>query len=122
VNVVRSVAQAEGATAAQVALSWLTNRPAVASPIIGARNMAQLTDNLQAADLHLSPESTALLDKVSQPRPNDYPYGAFGRKQVDRYVASSEQVLTELFAPSAPDQALPADGAPGEQVEATDDR
>ena len=39
----------------QVALAWLADRPAVTSVILGARTIAQLDDNLGAADLHLSP-------------------------------------------------------------------
>jgi aryl-alcohol dehydrogenase-like predicted oxidoreductase len=97
IDVLRSVAESEGATPAQVALSWAANQPGVASAIIGARDLRQLNQNLEAADLHLNEESTALLDQVSQPHPNDYPYGPFGRKQVDRYIDSSEQVLSELF-------------------------
>lgn len=99
-DVLRSVAEEEGATPAQVALSWVTNQPGVTCSIIGARNMRQLGQNLDAADLHLSDESAALLDRVSQPRPNDYPYGPFGRKQVERYINSSDPVLGELFASS----------------------
>jgi hypothetical protein len=48
---------------------------------------------------------------VSQPRPNDYPYGPFGRKQVERYIDSSDQVLGELFAPSQQDGAPAGDGS-----------
>jgi aryl-alcohol dehydrogenase-like predicted oxidoreductase len=104
-DVLRSVADNEGATPAQVALSWVTNQPGVTAAIIGARNMRQLGQNLEAADLRLSDESRALLDKVSQPHPNDYPYGPFGQKQVDRYVDSSTQVLGELFVTPQPEEA-----------------
>ena len=79
------------------------NQPGITAPIIGARNMRQLGDNLKAAELQLDEKSAALLDQVSRPRPNDYPYGPFGRKQVERYVDSSDAVLGELFAgPSSP--------------------
>jgi aryl-alcohol dehydrogenase-like predicted oxidoreductase len=111
IDVLRSVAKDEGATPAQVALSWVTNQPGVTSSIIGARNLRQLGQNLKAADLRLNDESAALLDKVSQPRPNDYPYGPFGRKQVERYIDSSDQVLGELFAPSQQDGAPAGDGS-----------
>jgi diketogulonate reductase-like aldo/keto reductase len=100
IDALRSVAKDEGATPPQVALSWLTNRPGVTASIIGARNMAQLRENLVAGALRLTDASTALLDAASDPRPNDYPYGPFGRKQVDRYVASSDQALGELWGVS----------------------
>lgn len=96
-DVVRSVAADAGVTPAQVALSWLTNRPAVISPIVGARTLQQLEANLVAADLDLGAEATRRLDEVSAPRPNDYPYGPFGTKQRERYVDSSDQAIGELF-------------------------
>jgi aryl-alcohol dehydrogenase (NADP+) len=115
-EVLHSVAQDEEATAPQVALSWVTNRPAVGCSIIGARNMRQLSENLAAADLRLKETSTALLDQVSHPRPNDYPYGDFGRKQVGRYVASSEAVLGELFARSGQNEGTSAEqGRPAQK-------
>jgi aryl-alcohol dehydrogenase-like predicted oxidoreductase len=97
IDTLRSVAEDEGATPAEVALSWATNQPGVTAPIIGARDLRQLDQNLGAADLHLDDASTERLDQVSQPRPNDYPYGPFGRTQVKRYVDSSDQALRELF-------------------------
>jgi aryl-alcohol dehydrogenase-like predicted oxidoreductase len=60
-------------SAARVALAWTLGRPAVASAIIGGRNEAQLHDNLDAANLALSADQRARLDKVSAP-PLLYPY------------------------------------------------
>ncbi len=60
-------------TPSQVALAWLLARPAVSSVIIGARTVAQLDDNLGAADLTLSNEVIARLDAVSAPDLG-YPY------------------------------------------------
>ncbi len=73
---------------AQVALAWVVDRPAVTSVILGARTLAQLEDNLAAADLHLSPEHTA----PARPRPAtrsppDYPYGGPGREQRSRVIS-----------------------------------
>ena len=61
-----------GRTPAQVALRWLLEQPAVASAIVGARQMAHLEDNLGAADFRLEGESLDRLTRVSQPRPR-YP-------------------------------------------------
>jgi aryl-alcohol dehydrogenase-like predicted oxidoreductase len=96
-DVARDIAKNNGVTPSQVALSWVTNRPGVTAPIIGARTLDQLEQNLIAGDLVLSQEETARLDEVSAPTPNDYPYGPFGVKQRDRYVDSSDQVIGELF-------------------------
>jgi aryl-alcohol dehydrogenase-like predicted oxidoreductase len=96
-DVVRDVAGERGLTPSQVAHSWVTNRPTVIAPIVGARTMEQLESNLVAADIDLGEESTARLNAVSAPTPNDYPYGPFGERQRDRYVDSSEQGIVELF-------------------------
>jgi aryl-alcohol dehydrogenase-like predicted oxidoreductase len=61
------IAAGHGATPAQVALAWLLGRPAVTSLIVGARTDEQLRDNLGAADLTLSADERAALDKVSAP-------------------------------------------------------
>lgn len=97
-DAVRRVASEVGATPAQVALSWVAHRPAVTSIIIGARTMAQLEDNLGAADLILDVATAAVLDAASVPSSDDYPYGPFGRLQQHRYIDSSEQALRELPA------------------------
>ncbi|HEY0855317.1 MAG TPA: aldo/keto reductase, partial [Devosia sp.] len=73
VDVVNAVAARHGVSGAQVSLAWLLQRPIVASVIIGGRNITQFEDNLKAADLKLTPEDIADLDKVSQPR-LIYPY------------------------------------------------
>jgi len=87
VDAVRDVADEQGASMAQVALAWLSDRPAVTSVILGARTTEQLEDNLQAADLHLSAEQTERLDAASDPEAADYPYGQPGVEQRDRNIA-----------------------------------
>jgi aryl-alcohol dehydrogenase-like predicted oxidoreductase len=67
------MAEARGMSAAQVALAWLLGRPTVCSVIVGARTDEQLADNLKAADLSLSDEERAKLERVSRP-PLLYPY------------------------------------------------
>ncbi|SFF73949.1 aldo/keto reductase [Curtobacterium sp. YR515] len=96
-DVVKDVAAEIGATPNQVALSWVAARPGVTAPVVGARTLTQLEENLAAADLELPEATVARLDEVSAPTPNDYPYGPFGVKQRDRYVDSSDQAIGELF-------------------------
>jgi aryl-alcohol dehydrogenase-like predicted oxidoreductase len=67
VEAVRAVAGRRGATAAQVSIAWLLAKPEATSVLVGARTEAQLEDNLRAAELRLSPEEVAELDRVSQP-------------------------------------------------------
>jgi aryl-alcohol dehydrogenase-like predicted oxidoreductase len=54
-----------GVSAAQVALAWLRYRPVPVIPIIGARKLAQVEDNLRSLDVALSPEQLQRLDKAS---------------------------------------------------------
>jgi aryl-alcohol dehydrogenase-like predicted oxidoreductase len=67
VEVVKEVARQVERTPAQVALSWVAHRPAVASLLIGATKLAQLDDNLAALDLELPAELSARLEEVSRP-------------------------------------------------------
>ncbi len=73
VDTLVAIADGRGVSGAQVALAWLLGRPGVTSAIIGGRTEAQFKDNLAAANLTLTAEERARLDKVSQP-PLLYPY------------------------------------------------
>jgi aryl-alcohol dehydrogenase-like predicted oxidoreductase len=68
-DAVREVAGEIGASASQVALAWTLVNPAVTSPIIGARTVAQAEDNLGALGVNLSPEHLQRLDLASRPEP-----------------------------------------------------
>lgn len=81
-----------GASAAQVALAWLLQRPGVASLVIGARNDQQLADNLKAATLQLSPEDIQKLEEVSRP-PLLYPYWHQRSTASDRLSAADLTLL-----------------------------
>src|SRR6266851_2981877 len=87
IDVVQKIAGEHGVPMAEVALAWVTARPAVTSTILGARTIEQLESNLRAADLRLTTEETAALDAASDPRAADYPYGELGVEQRDRSLA-----------------------------------
>jgi aryl-alcohol dehydrogenase-like predicted oxidoreductase len=72
---------------AQVALAWVTTRPAVTSTILGARTLAQLDDNLASAGVQLEPTEIDALDVASRLPVGDYPYGPLGMAQRQRPVA-----------------------------------
>jgi aryl-alcohol dehydrogenase-like predicted oxidoreductase len=83
VEVLLAIGADRGVSAAQVALAYLIGKPAVTSLVIGARTTEQLTDNLAAADLVLSPEERDQLDKASAP-PLIYPYWHQAKTARDR--------------------------------------
>ena len=66
VAAVKTVAHETGRSLAQVALSWLRTRPVPVIPIIGARKLSQLQDNLASFDLTLSADQVKTLDEASR--------------------------------------------------------
>lgn len=62
----RAIAEEIGVTPAQVALAWTLLNPAVVSPVLGARTLPQLEDNLGALAVDLSEEHVRRLDEVSR--------------------------------------------------------
>ena len=86
IDAVVDVAKQLGVTSSQVALSWIADRPGVAAPVFGARDLKQLEQNLGAVDLVLDEATTARLEAVSRPKPGGYPYGAFGQGQRNRDI------------------------------------
>ncbi len=92
VDVLVSIAEARGVSAAQIALAWLIARPQVTSVIVGARNEAQLQDNLLAADLTLNNEEIERLNQVSQ-LPLLYPYWHQAQTAPDRLSAADLSLI-----------------------------
>ncbi|MGY4401341.1 aldo/keto reductase [Bradyrhizobium sp. USDA 3315] len=73
VDALDAVATETGRSVPQIAIAWLLTRPSVSSVIIGARDEAQLRDNLGAVGWWLSPDQIARLDRASAVMPA-YPY------------------------------------------------
>ncbi|MBP1149209.1 aldo/keto reductase [Methylocaldum sp. RMAD-M] len=67
------IAAETGKTMPQIAINWLLQRPTVCTVVIGARDEAQLKDNLGATGWNLTPEQMAKLDAASEVTPV-YPY------------------------------------------------
>jgi len=61
-----AVARESGHSAAKVALAWLRQRSEPVIPIIGARKLAQVKDNLACVDVKLAPAQIDRLDTVSK--------------------------------------------------------
>ena len=72
-DVVMRVAEEVGRTPSQVAIHWATRRAPNIIPIIGARRLSQLADNLGALDFELTAEQMDALTAV-RPLPREYPH------------------------------------------------
>jgi len=67
IEATRAVAEARGASMAEVALAWLLARPGVTAPIVGATRMEHLDAAVRALDLTLTPEECAQLEAPYRP-------------------------------------------------------
>lgn len=79
VDALDEIARETAKTIPQVALNWLLTRPTVSSVIIGARNEAQLRDNLGAVGWSLDTDQIARLDTASTVTAA-YPYFPYYRQ------------------------------------------
>jgi len=75
-----AVSREAGKTMAQTALRWLMQKPAVTAPIVGARSLPQLKENLGAAGWKLSDGLMKRLDSASAAVVS-YPYDEAAEKQ-----------------------------------------
>jgi aryl-alcohol dehydrogenase-like predicted oxidoreductase len=95
VDVLNEVAREQEAVAAQIGLAWLLQRPTVSSVIMGGRTTEQFAANIKAADIKLSADQVARLDKVSE-LPLIYPYWHQSYTASDR-LGSSDLTLLEPY-------------------------
>ncbi len=70
---VQDLAADLGKTMAQVALNWVLHRPGVTAPILGARTVTQIEDNLGAVGWQLDSDAIARLEDASAIE-RGYPY------------------------------------------------
>ena len=80
VDALDAVAAETGRTVPQVAINWLLRRPTVSSVIIGARDEAQLRQNLGAVGWSLTPAQVAALDAASDVLP-PYPHTPYRQQE-----------------------------------------
>ena len=94
VSAVKAVSDQTSRSMAQVGLAWLRYRPVPVIPIIGARKLSQLQDNLASFDLALSAEQVKALDEASQIDPG-FPYRFYGKEHVraTAYGGMRDQIL-----------------------------
>lgn len=65
-DVVKAIAGETGRTPSQIALAWTLLNPAVTAPLVGARTLAQLDENLGAFDVVLDESQRHRLDEASR--------------------------------------------------------
>src|SRR6267142_739636 len=94
ISAVKSVSEQTGRSMAQVALAWLRHRTVPVIPIIGARKVSQLQDNLASLDLELSAEQLNSLDGASRIEPG-FPQSIYDREMVRaiRYGGTWDRLL-----------------------------
>ena len=97
-DALETVSNEVGHSIPRVALAWLLTRPTISSIVIGARNVAQLQDNLAATEVTLTPEHIATLDAASVVRPA-YPY--WHQRRTFSSVIALCLMLAGLLMPSA---------------------
>ncbi|CAG8741055.1 17397_t:CDS:2, partial [Cetraspora pellucida] len=87
---VMAIATETKRTPVQVALNWISQKPGITSPIIGARTKAQLVENLGALEFKLTPEQMARLDDVSSPNEIPFPYSIYSN--FEKYIGKGMQI------------------------------
>jgi aryl-alcohol dehydrogenase-like predicted oxidoreductase len=88
------VSDETGWSMAQVPLAWLRYRPVPVIPIIGARKLSQLQDNLASIELTLSADQLRTLDEASRIEPG-FPYSIYALESARQtmYGGLRDQIL-----------------------------
>lgn len=88
---VGKIAEEMGRSRAQVARAWTLQNPAVTSPIIGARSLGQLEDNLGALEIRFDEGQRARLDAISAVDPG-FPHAMMRLPTMEQVVFGGAQV------------------------------
>ena len=67
VEAVKRVAEARGASMAEVSLAWLLSKPLVTAPIVGATKLEHLDAAIRAVDVQLTAEEIQALEAPYKP-------------------------------------------------------
>jgi aryl-alcohol dehydrogenase-like predicted oxidoreductase len=97
-NAVQKLAQEIGQSPAQVALNWLLQKNSNIVPIIGARTIKQLEDNLSCLDFVLSPEHMDYLDSVSQ-IDLGFPHAFINSEMVKDLISGGTNITAKFDSP-----------------------
>ena len=85
ITAVKAVSDQLGRSVAQVALAWLQYRDVPVIPIIGARKLSQLQDNLASFDLTLSMDQLKTLDEASRIELG-FPYDLYAKELLRAFI------------------------------------
>ena len=80
---VDKIAQQTGNSSSQIALSWLLSKGVI--PIIGARKVSHVKDNLKCVEVELSPQQIKQLDEIGQIKLG-FPHDFFKADMVRNFV------------------------------------
>ncbi|HKY52900.1 MAG TPA: aldo/keto reductase [Anaerolineales bacterium] len=83
IDTLLAIAEETQKTPAQVALNWLLQKPAITAPILGARTVAHLEDNLGATGWSLTIDQMDRLDRAGD-LPLPYPYESLAQQRGQR--------------------------------------
>jgi aryl-alcohol dehydrogenase-like predicted oxidoreductase len=94
ISAVKAVSEQVGRSMAQVALAWLRHQAVPVIPILGARKVSQLQDNLASLDVQLSAEQLKSLDGASRIE-LEFPQSIYEREMVRaiRYGGTWDRLL-----------------------------
>lgn len=67
VEMLRPIAARYGKTVPQLAVQWLTSRPGVTSPLLGARTVSEIEENVGSVGWTIAPDDLAAIDRLTQP-------------------------------------------------------
>jgi aryl-alcohol dehydrogenase-like predicted oxidoreductase len=94
VAAVKRVSEEVGRSMAQIALAWLRYRATPVIPIIGAKKLTQLQDNLASLDLALSTQQVKTLDEASHIELG-FPHDFYARDMVRTFVYGGTRDLID---------------------------
>ena len=98
VAAVSKVARAIGKTPAQVALNWLRRQPGVVIPIIGARRLSQLEENMDCLAFTLDEEHLQMLNGASVIELG-FPHDFYANEMVQNFAYGGMRDLIDIHRP-----------------------
>jgi len=67
VDALRPIAARYGKTVAQLAIQWLTSRPGVSAPLLGARTVREVDENVASVGWKIAEADVAAIDRLTLP-------------------------------------------------------